>query len=59
MIDAGSEELFGTPEERYSDYEVYDQYGERIGPLNDLFVDEMTSPSTSGSGTSCPRTARC
>src|SRR5215212_8823798 len=33
-------EQIRTPEERYADYGIYDRYGERIGPLNDLFVDE-------------------
>jgi uncharacterized protein (TIGR02271 family) len=37
-----------TPEERYSDYEVYDQHGERIGPISDLFVDEMDEPEYVG-----------
>jgi uncharacterized protein (TIGR02271 family) len=27
------------PEEQYTDYEVYDQHGERIGPISDVFVD--------------------
>jgi uncharacterized protein (TIGR02271 family) len=54
MIDAGREELFGTPEERYADYEIYDQYGERIGPINDLFVDEMDEPEYVGVGNILP-----
>src|SRR5215204_3488043 len=29
-------EPLGTPEERYARYGVYDQYGERIGPLSDV-----------------------
>src|SRR5215211_2842575 len=39
---------FGTPEERYADYEIYDQVGERIGPLSDLFVDENDEPEYVG-----------
>ncbi|MDQ3361467.1 MAG: DUF2382 domain-containing protein [Actinomycetota bacterium] len=54
IIDAGREELFGTPEERYADYEIYDQYGERIGPINDLFVDEMDEPEYVGVGAILP-----
>ena len=45
---------FGTPEERYADYEIYDQYGERIGPLNDLFVDVDDEPEYVGVGTGLP-----
>ena len=45
---------FGTPEERYADYEIYDQYGVRIGPLNDLFVDESDEPEYVGVGTGLP-----
>ena len=45
---------FGTPEERYADYEIYDQYGERIGPLNDLFVDENDEPEYVGVGMALP-----
>jgi uncharacterized protein (TIGR02271 family) len=36
---AGRAEPLGTPEERYAEYGIYDQDGERIGPLSDLFVD--------------------
>ena len=54
MIDAGREELFGTPEERYADYEIYDQHGGRIGPINDLFVDEMDEPEYVGVGNILP-----
>ena len=38
----------GTPEERYADYEVYDEHGERIGPISDLFVDERNEPEYVG-----------
>jgi len=41
----------GTPEERYADYEIYDQYGERIGTLTDLFVDVDDEPEYIGVGT--------
>ena len=54
MIDAGREELFGRPEERYADYEIYDQYGERIGPISDLFVDEHDEPEYVGVGNILP-----
>ena len=37
-----------TPEERYADYEVYDQYGQRIGPISDLFVDDADEPEYVG-----------
>ena len=37
-----------TPEERYADYEVYDQYGQRIGPISDLFVDDDDEPEYVG-----------
>jgi uncharacterized protein (TIGR02271 family) len=37
-----------TPEERYANYEVYDQHGERIGPISDLFVDERGEPEYVG-----------
>jgi hypothetical protein len=37
-----------TPEERYADYEVYDQHGQRIGPISDLFVDEIGEPEYVG-----------
>jgi uncharacterized protein (TIGR02271 family) len=51
LTDAGRGEPFGTPEERYAEYGIYDQYGERIGPLNDLFVDESDEPEYVGVGT--------
>jgi uncharacterized protein (TIGR02271 family) len=37
-----------TPEERFADYEVYDQYGQRIGPISDLFVDDSDEPEYVG-----------
>jgi uncharacterized protein (TIGR02271 family) len=52
--EADSEELFGTPEERYANYEIYDQDGEKIGPLNDLFVGENDEPEYVGVGTGSP-----
>jgi uncharacterized protein (TIGR02271 family) len=42
------------PEERYADYEIYDQDSEWIGPLNELFVDENDEPEYVGVGTSAP-----
>jgi uncharacterized protein (TIGR02271 family) len=44
-------EQLGTPEERYADYGIYDQHGERIGPLNDLFVGVNDEPEYVGVGT--------
>ena len=46
--------LLGTPEERYAEYGIYDQYGERIGPLSDLFVDENDEPEYVGVETGLP-----
>ncbi len=37
-----------VPEERYADYEVYDEHGQRIGPISDLFVDEGGEPEYVG-----------
>jgi uncharacterized protein (TIGR02271 family) len=37
-----------TPEERYAGYEVYDQHGQRIGPISDLFVDATDEPEYVG-----------
>jgi uncharacterized protein (TIGR02271 family) len=54
LTDAEREERFGAPEVRYADYEIYDQDGERIGPLNDLFVDENDEPEYVGVGTGSP-----
>src|SRR5215211_7970236 len=50
LPEAGGGEPFATPEERYAEYEIYDQYGERIGPINDLFVDESDEPEYVGVG---------
>lgn len=44
----------GTPEKRYADYEIYDQDNQRIGPLNELFVDENDEPEYVGVGTGSP-----
>ncbi|MDQ3862076.1 MAG: DUF2382 domain-containing protein [Actinomycetota bacterium] len=54
LTEAGSGEPFVAPEERYADYEIYDQYGERIGPLSDLFVDEGDEPEYVGVGIGLP-----
>jgi uncharacterized protein (TIGR02271 family) len=40
LTGAGRGEPLRTPEQRYAEYAIYDQDGERIGPLSDLFVDE-------------------
>ena len=36
------------PEQRYAGYEIYGQEGERIGTLDDLFVDEDDNPEYVG-----------
>jgi uncharacterized protein (TIGR02271 family) len=36
------------PEQQYAGYQVYDQDGERIGKLDDLFVDEEDNPEYVG-----------
>src|SRR5215203_2358631 len=51
---AGRGEPLGTPEERYAQYRIYDQDGERIGPLSDLFVDENDEPEYVGVETGLP-----
>ena len=35
---------FSAIENRFSGYEVYDQSGEKIGKVDDLFVDEQDNP---------------
>jgi uncharacterized protein (TIGR02271 family) len=54
LTGAGRAESLGTPEERYAEYGIYDQYGERIGPLSDLFVDENDEPEYVGVETGLP-----
>jgi hypothetical protein len=39
---------FAALEERYSDYHVYDRHYERIGKVDDLFVDEYDEPEYIG-----------
>src|SRR5215213_9822383 len=51
---AGRAESLGKPEERYAEYGVYDQYGEKIGPLSDLFVDVNDEPEYVGVETGLP-----
>jgi uncharacterized protein (TIGR02271 family) len=51
---AGSAEPLATPEERYAEYGIYDQDGERIGPLSDLFVDASDEPEYVGVETGSP-----
>jgi uncharacterized protein (TIGR02271 family) len=51
---AGRAEPSGTPEERYAEYGIYDQDGERIGPLSDLFVDENDEVEYVGVETGLP-----
>ena len=50
----GPTEPLGTPEELYAKYGIYDQVGERIGPLSDLFVDENDEPEYVGVETGLP-----
>jgi uncharacterized protein (TIGR02271 family) len=52
--DAAHEELFGTPEERYAGYGIYDLHGERIGLIRDIFVDEVDEIEYVGVGTGLP-----
>src|SRR5918999_1953010 len=44
----GAGEPLGTSEQRYAEYGIYDQDGERIGALSDLFVDENDEPEYVG-----------
>src|SRR3712207_5737964 len=39
---------FTAIEDRFAGYEVYDQAGEKIGKVDDLFVDEKDSPEYIG-----------
>src|ERR687889_1822026 len=50
----GAGEPLGTPEQRYAAYGIYDQDGQRIGPLSDLFVDENDEPEYVGVETGLP-----
>ena len=54
LTGAGRAESLGTPEEQYAEYGIYDQYGERIGPLSDLFVDVNDEPEYVGVETGLP-----
>jgi uncharacterized protein (TIGR02271 family) len=48
LTDARHDDDFGTPEEQYAGYEVYDQDGQKIGRPDDLFVDENDNPEYVG-----------
>ena len=52
MTDYGAREergdRFTAIEERFAGYEVYDQSGEKIGKVDDLFVDESDQPEYIG-----------
>ncbi len=52
MTDYGAREertdRFSAFEDRFSGYEVYDQSGEKIGKVDDLFVDESDQPEYIG-----------
>jgi len=39
---------FTAIEDRYAGYEVYDQFGSKIGKVDDLFVDESDQPEYIG-----------
>src|SRR5215212_6155458 len=54
LTGVGRAEPLGTPEEQYVEYGIYDQYGERIGPLSDLFVDVNDEPEYVGVETGLP-----
>jgi uncharacterized protein (TIGR02271 family) len=54
LTGAGRAEPLVTPEERYAQYGIYDQYGMRIGPVSDLFVDENDEPEYVGVETGLP-----
>jgi hypothetical protein len=43
-----SNDPFAVLEERYSDYHVYDRHYEKIGQVDDLFVDESDQPEYIG-----------
>ena len=43
-----SSDRFPEVEERYSDYEVYDTNYQKIGKVDDLFVDENDQPEYIG-----------
>jgi uncharacterized protein (TIGR02271 family) len=54
LTGAGRAESLVTPEERYAQYGIYDQYRARIGPVSDLFVDENDEPEYVGVETGVP-----
>jgi uncharacterized protein (TIGR02271 family) len=47
-LDEQRSDKFSELEERYSGYEVYDRDGEKIGKVDDLFVDEGDQPEYIG-----------
>jgi uncharacterized protein (TIGR02271 family) len=59
LADAGRGDRSGMPEERFAGYEIYARGGERIGKLEDLFVDEDDNPEYVGvrEGSSSTRSA--
>ena len=48
LTETGRGEPLGAPEERYANYGIFDQHGERIGPISDLFVDGNDEPEYVG-----------
>src|SRR5215203_1743169 len=54
LTGAGRAEPLRPPEERYAQYGIYDYYGESIGPLSDVFIDEHDEPEYVGVETGLP-----
>ena len=48
LTDAERNDRLGMPDERFAGYEIYAQGDERIGKLEDLFVDEDDNPEYVG-----------
>jgi uncharacterized protein (TIGR02271 family) len=59
LTDIERDDRFGMPEERFAGYAIYDQDGERIGKIGDLFIDEEDNPEYVGvrTGSSGTRSA--
>ena len=59
LTDIERDDRFGMPEERFAGYAIYDQDDERIGKVDDLFVDEEDNPEYVGvrTGSSGTRSA--
>jgi uncharacterized protein (TIGR02271 family) len=48
LTEAERDDRLGMPEERFAGYEIYAQGDERIGKLEDLFIDEDDNPEYVG-----------